>query len=272
METARWNKLFFMDSVTDYDAARNTDHVVHVLCIEGSMSFCFQHVHYNIASGDYVILTDVALTSGFSASDNYWAIVMALSESFVTSMAIRSNYGIIGHFALMQNPVMKLSAHDFEKCLADMERLRERLGDTSHLFYEEMIGHLLTAHILDLYDIHAHSHAQAQVSEHTARILGQFLELLYQEEYVRHRDVPYYASRLCVTPHYLSELCKRASGKPATYWIDRFTLHKITRLLCQKDLTLSEIADRMNFSSVSYFSRYVKKQIGVWPTEYRNSL
>lgn len=272
MDTAGWNKLFFMDSVADYDAARNTDHVVHILCIKGSVSFYFQHVHYNIAPGDYVILTNVALASGFSASDDYRAIAMALSESFVTSMTIRSNYGIIGHFALMQNPVMKLSDSDFKKCLADMERLKERVCDTSHLFYEEMIGHLLTAHILDLYDIHMRSHAWLQVSEHTSRLLWQFVELLYKEEYVRHRDVSYYASRLCVTPHYLSELCKKASGKPVTYWIDRFTLHKITRLLCQKELTLSEISEQMNFSSVSYFSRYVKKQIGVWPTEYRNSL
>lgn len=272
METAIHNKLFFLNSINDYDVTQGESHIIHILCIAGSMSFCFRHVHYNVVPDDYVILTNIALASDFSESADYRAVTMALSESFVTSMAIRNNYGIIGHFALMQNPVMKLSDEDFKKCLSDMVRLKERLGETSHLFLEEMAGHLLTAHILDLYDIHARSHAWMKVSEHTAHILWQFVELLYEGEYIRHRDVPYYASRLCVTPHYLSELCKKASGKPATYWIDLFTLHKIIRLLCQKGLTLSAISEQMNFSSVSYFSRYVKKQIGVWPTEYRNSL
>ena len=195
---------------------------------------------------------------------------MGLPEPFVLSMAIRNNYGIIGHLSLLQNPVMRLSPHDFRKCVSDMERLRERLTDSEpHLFRKEMLGYLLMAHILDLYDIHARGQASRQVSEHTARLLQQFIGLLYDGEYIRHRDVPYYASRLCVTPHYLSEICKKACGKPATYWIDRFTLHEIANLLCQKKLPLSEIAARMNFSSASYFSRYVQEHTGLYPPQYR---
>ena len=59
------------------------------------------------------------------------------------------------------------------------------------------------------------------------------------------------------------------SGKPATYWIDCFTLQEITRLLRHKELPLNIIAEQMNFSSVSYFSRYVLKRIKTTPSEYR---
>ena len=100
----------------------------------------------------------------------------------------------------------------------------------------------------------------------------RFIGMLYNGEYTQHRDVPYYASRLCVTPHYLSEICKKACGRPATYWIDRFTLHEIANLLCQKELPLSEIAARLNFSSISYFSRYVSRHFGISPNAYRESL
>lgn len=245
---------------------------MHILCMVGNMSFFFQKVRYNIMPGDYVILTNMSLVSGFSESKDYNAITMGMSESFVMSMAVRNNYGVIGHLALLQNPVMKLASYDFQKCRTDMLRLRERLDDSMHLFHEEMLGHLLMAHILDLYDIHARGQVPLQVSEHTAHLLRQFIELLYKKEYIHHRDVPYYASQLCITPHYLSEICKKVCGRPATYWIDHFTLHEITSLLCQKELSLTEIASRMNFSSVSYLSRYVQKKIGVYPTEYRNKL
>lgn len=46
-------------------------------------------------------------------------------------------------------------------------------------------------------------------------------------------------------------------------------MQEITRLLRQKELSLMEIAERMNFSSMYYFSRYVQKRIHLSPSEYR---
>lgn len=93
---------------------------------------------------------------------------MSFPESFIVTNAIRSNYGIIGHLSLLQNPVMKLTSEDFEKCREDMMRLRKRFGDRKHLFRKEMIGALLKAHVLDLYDIHAQADERAAVSSRPA--------------------------------------------------------------------------------------------------------
>ena len=265
-----WDKILFFKSLSDYSFAQYADSVLHILCTGGNMSFSFQDVRYNVVPGDYVILTNPALASDFSESVDFDAVIMSLSETFITSMAIQSNYGIIGHMSLLQNPVMKLSPHDYRICLEDMWKLHERLNETQHLFREEMLGHLLLVHILDLYDIHAKSQAERNISERNGDLLRRFVELLYHKEYTQNRNLAHYASRLCITPHYLTEVCKKVSGKPATYWIDRFTTHEIARLLLQKEIPLKEIADRMNFSSLSYFSRYVQKQMGVSPSEYRN--
>ena len=263
----------FHNSVSDLLEMTSTTRILHLLPTAGSLSFQHRITRYNVTVGDYVILPNAALVRDFAVSGDYAGLMFSLSTQAVNKVALRSNYGIIGHLGLLQNPVMKLSPHDFRKCRNDLERLRERLADSEpHLFREEMLGYLLMAHILDLYDIHARGQASRQMSEHTARLLQQFIKLLYDGEYIRHRDVPYYASRLCVTPHYLSEICKKACGRPATYWIDRFTLHEIANLLCQKELPLSEIAARMNFASVSYFSRYVAKHFGMPPKAYLESL
>jgi AraC-like DNA-binding protein len=37
-------------------------------------------------------------------------------------------------------------------------------------------------------------------------------------------------------------------------------------------ISLTQIADRMNFSSLSYFSRYCTKHLGQSPSAYRASL
>ncbi len=269
MSDTRFDGIVFADSWQELNTSLYAGRIIHILCEEGNMGFTFQETHYNISARDYVILPNATLASDFSASEDFQGILMNLSETYVTSIAIRSNYGIIGHLSLLRNPVMKLSERDFRICETTLRYLRMRMEDEKHLFRAELLGSLLTAHILDLYDIHARKHKDTQVSERITALLRSFIELLYNGEYMRNRSLSHYASRLCVTPHYLSEICKKVSGKSATYWIDRFTMQEITRLLRQKELSLTEIAERMNFSSMSYFSRYVQKRIHLSPSEYR---
>ena len=272
MADTDFDGIVFVDTLQEFKALQYSGRVIHTLCCRGNMGFTFQNAHYNVASGDYIILPNAMLASNFANSEDFQGILMSLSDAFITSIAIRSNYGIIGHLSLLQNPVMKLSEYDFQICEQAMQCIRKRLMDKDHLFREELLGSLLTAHILDLYDIHARSLKTVQVSEHITILLRKFIELLYNGEYIRNRDLDFYASQLCITPHYLSEICKKVSGKPASYWIDRFTLQEIVRLLRQKDLPLNIIAERLNFSSVSYFSRYVVKRMKVTPSEYRKDM
>ena len=264
--------IIFVESIEGYDFAKYTaDHIMHILCTRGSMSFVFHNVHYNIVEGDYIILGNLSFASQFSHSSDCECIIMSFAESFIISMALRSNYGFIGRFALMRNPVMKLSECDFEKCRTDLLRLKNRLAEKEHIFHEEMLGHLLSAHVLDLYDIHARMRGTKQVPERAGVLMQRFVELLYRGEYIAHRQLEHYASILCITPHYLSEICKEISGEPASFWIDRFTIYEVVRLLGKKELSLAEVAERLNFSSLSYFSRYVQKRIGVSPSVYRNN-
>lgn len=264
--------IVFADRVTGFTQTYEPGRVLHILCLGGGMSFMLHDVRYNIAAGDYVILPDAALATAFTESPDAQAIVMSLSESFVASLALRSNYGIIGHLSLLQNPVMRLAEDDFRTCREAMETLRRRMaGSADHLFRDEMLGHLLMAHVLDLYDIHARGRRWDDVPERAQSLLRRFIGMLYGGEYIAHRDLAYYASRLCVTPHYLSEICRKASGRPASYWLDRFTVNEVTRLLLDKSVPLADIAEQMNFSSLSYFSRYVQKHTGLSPSDYRRN-
>ena len=71
--------------------------------------------------------------------------------------------------------------------------------------------------------------------------------------------------------HYLSEICRRASGRSAGYFVDLFTLQEVARLLSDKRLSIAQIADELSFSSASYFTRYVKKHFGMSPKAFRKA-
>ena len=55
-------------------------------------------------------------------------------------------------------------------------------------------------------------------------------------------------------------------------FIDRATVPILKKYLNNERLSLTQIADLMNFTSLSYFSRYCTKHLGQSPSDYRLSL
>lgn len=94
--------------------------------------------------------------------------------------------------------------------------------------------------------------------------------MLYDEAYIEHRKLEYYADKLNITIKYLSGVSRTFTGRGASYWINRFTTTKICILLKFSRMSLSEIADKFRFSSPSHFYVYFQKQMGVSPSEFRN--
>ncbi len=89
---------------------------------------------------------------------------------------------------------------------------------------------------------------------------------------VRHRSIKWYADRLCVTPKHLSNVSKQVSGKTALVWINEFVMSDIRHLLKHSDKSIKEIADQLQFPSISFFGKYCRQHFGCSPTEYRKRL
>lgn len=101
-------------------------------------------------------------------------------------------------------------------------------------------------------------------------IFNRFIELL-QTEKVKHQRVKYFADKLCITPKYLSVICKKNSGKTANEWIREYTLSDIDYYLTSTNYSIKEIVHLMNFPNPSFFGKYVKMYFNMSPNEYRKS-
>ncbi len=270
-KTGKDELLRFHDSVDEFAGVVRENRILHVVPTAGSLSFEHRDTRYNVTKGDYVILPNAALAGDFAASIDFRALIFSLSPLVSFHIALRSDYGIVGHLALLQNPVMRLPPAVFARCIEDIERLRERLCETSHLFHDELVSHLLAAHVLDLYDIHAKTRTAAAVSSRAVLLLRRFIGELSDGAFREHRDLAWYAKKLFVTPEYLSEVCRRVSGRSAGYFIDLFTAGEIARELLQKNVPVRQIAEDFSFSSPSYFTRYVVRHLGMTPLAFRKS-
>lgn len=97
-----------------------------------------------------------------------------------------------------------------------------------------------------------------------------FLDLLHSNDVKRH-TVEAYASELCISPKYLTALCKKNSGKTANEWITEHVLEDIRYYLRQTDLSIKQICEKLAFPNPSFFGKYVKDHFGMTPLELRNS-
>lgn len=97
-----------------------------------------------------------------------------------------------------------------------------------------------------------------------------FLNLLHSTE-VKHRTVEWYANELCISPKYLSALCKKHSGKTANEWITEHVLEDIRYYLKQTDYSIKQICDLLGFPNPSFFGKYVKEHFGQTPAYFRQN-
>lgn len=274
MQDSRKKEIVFANNIRGYDLQRYEEYVLHVLCVKGQLAFTMNNKSFVASSSDYVIFTNVALITNISESDDFEGVVMGFPLSFlIESITNSSNsYSILANLSLLQNPVLNLTAHEFDVCKECMLLINRRLKDVEHVFREDLLGHLLTAHVADLHDIHTHRRKVEGISARKTELLLLFIELLGNRKNVlKNRSLTYYAEKLFVTPHYLSEISREISGEPATFWIDRYSVNEAIRLLRQKELSLTTISSMMNFSSLSHFSKYVQQKIGMTPSEYRKT-
>ena len=98
----------------------------------------------------------------------------------------------------------------------------------------------------------------------------RFLDLLSNSS-TKHRTVASYADELCISPKYLSAICKKNSDKTATEWIREHVLEDIRYYLRQTDLSIKQVSDELQFPNPSFFGKYVKEHFGMTPSQLRNS-
>lgn len=100
------------------------------------------------------------------------------------------------------------------------------------------------------------------------KLFRDFMALLGGSE-IRHNTVAYYAEKLCVSPKYLSSVCKRNSGKTANDWIAERLQEEVRYSLEHTNLSIKQICYQLGFSTPSFFSKYVRANFGVTPLQLR---
>ena len=245
---AETENIIIKDTLDGLGTDAYSNYLAHALCLAGSCCLKYNGEERELQAGDLMIVRKGKLVEHIRPADDFRVKVIYVTSEFIVLSTPLSNYGMKGQLALFRNPIMKLDAGQRELCCQDFEMVEARLAQTDHHFRRDLLIASVQMLIIDFFDFH---------------------NMLENGTYREHREVNWYADKLCVTPKYLSEVSRKISGYAANYWINRYTVLDISRLLRDKSLNFVRISDLFGFSSPAYFSRYVQQHLGVSPTEYR---
>ena len=232
------------------------------------MSFLLGGRRQVVRSGDLLIWQMTNEFESITCSEDFDADVLCVSNHFLTLHNPEQVWATKGYVYIKANPVFHLDTEEWRLIEMDFRAFTLRLENTPILFADESIGEMLRIFLYDLWNVYSREIEKNEIEDITSMHFLRFL-MLVQEECVQQREVTYYAQKLNLAPKYLSEICKTLSGKPASEWIQFYTGHELVKLLSDKRLSLTDITDKMGFSSQAVLTRYLKRTYGMTPSAFR---
>ncbi len=99
-------------------------------------------------------------------------------------------------------------------------------------------------------------------------MVKRFFQLV-EENYYQNLSVAEYADKMAITPNHLTQTVNQLTGKTSSQIIKSKQVLEIKRLLVHTNLSVTEIALRLNFPDQSYFAKFFKRETGMSPLQYR---
>ena len=286
------NDMVFVDDMRllpDADAMKVKINLT-LICLRGKLSVMLNGQHVEVGERQILVSRTNVIADNFMVSPNYEGKLLMVTDRL-------ARFLLGQHIDIWQREfygrsyvLITLDERDFAEYSHFYELLSMKIEDSGTVLHREVILALLQAALLDLcrklHDEEAPlserqlladdgqcpvDNVQGSSLHQGSLLFHRFLDLLTNET-VKRRSVAYYAGRLCITPKYLSTVCRRESGKSPHEWIREYTLADIAYYLKSTTLTIKEISDRLEFPNLSFFGRFVKEHFGVSPMKYRENL
>lgn len=241
---------------------------IHILCHAGKAQFSFMGNTYTMEAGDWVIWQMSSQISDALYSSDFNADFLLVDKDFLLEYNPEKVWASKAFVFIKKNPVFHIDERGKAMIEHNFIQIKRRIAE-AHLFQKEILGRQLQIFLLDLWEIYKNAMENIQQTDNSyALLFTRFMNLL--PEYSKtEREVTFYADKLCVSAKYLSEVVKKSSGHPASYWINGYAMQEILAYLKRSDLTLAEISNKMNFYNPAHFTRFVKKQTGDSPSELK---
>lgn len=239
-----------------------------LLCTSGQAEIVINTKSCQVGKGcEVILLDDMSLFIKGSSEDFRMTMLLYSKE-----MAFQATYKFAPQFFshLAQYPIYRHSEGGGETLLAYMKILYDMQNDAHNQYKVLIATNLLRSIMLNAYDkIQRFGDGQGNLSgSRKEEIFNRFMDLVIDHART-HREVAYYADKLCISTKYLAEVGKAVAKETPKQSIDSFIISEIKLMLTFSEMSIQQIADYLHFPDQSYLGRFFKHHTGMSPSQYR---
>ena len=240
-------------------------------CHNGEARIEIDLLEYDILPNTQIIFLPNSIINYSYASPDLSISYITFSNAFFQEATVRLDPSFF-HF-LKENPVVTLPVERTRTINGLIIALEDLYKDKENCFRLQILRNYIQSFLLDIYD-KTHRIFEQNRPEGISRqeeLFKRFIQLIHKH-CLNQREVSFYAQKMFITPRYLSAIAQTVAGETAKNIIDKHVILEIKVLLESTDLSIQEIANRLQFPDQSFFGRYFKKHIGISPQYYRRKL
>jgi AraC family transcriptional activator of pobA len=264
--------LFEANRTVKFPALVLARYHTHIFCLGGKLEFYFNERSFVCYAGEFVFWFAESKLKKLRFSKDFKATVLLVEKNFLNDNYPDLSLSIDAALHSKENPVLHLHEKKHkQKVILNFQLLYDKYSEKEHRYYKEVLKGQMQLFLLEMWHIFDKEYEHRRRTLQSGTIYERFMQLI-RDHCMKHREVQFYADQLHITSKHLNHVCKKTTGTTASAWIQRYVKERIIFLLQKQDLNITEMANQMEFSSTSFFTRYVKKVLGVTPSGYRSRL
>lgn len=265
------NRFLIVDDIADLSILEQPTRlqaVTMVLCLQGEVECSVNLRRYRVNARQILVNFSGDIIQVHN-SENVKCIAVIVSEDYLQGLRLDFRERASSFSAMRENGPIDLSVED----LLELQPYRTLICKNILADNDDVISCLVQAlaHTIISYIRRNHNlkpRGPESAVPRPRRIFEKFMGLL-SEYHSRERSLAFYADKMYLTPKYVSRIIKEYSGKRAIDWISEYVIAEASIMLSHTDLTVQEIAYKLNFPTQSAFGKYFKEATGVSPRQFR---
>ena len=267
-------EIYFADNITSIPGLMKqfkVNFIAYVIVTEGRLSLDMNGTNFQLDRNCSLFVDRKMVIDNVKHTENFSCVICAMSTDVGFGFFNKSLLQSIMH--IMANPVIKMDQAEVDLMMKYYELLVFKMDHQEMNYGRETVRDIIRCFAYDLLsNINKHLDADGEddMLRQSDRIYRKFMLLLAENSNVN-RSVKSYADELCVSPKYLTSVCRRHSDYTASELIATSIVSRIKQLLLYSDLSIKEVAAEMGFDNLSFFGKYVRKHLGLSPNHYRKA-
>lgn len=263
-------KIKFDDSMFKHPS--RMDAFAAIFCVSGEAEVQINLKKYVLKSGTIALHVPENIIQ-IKSSDNLIIYPFIISSEYIQKIHFETKDLINLYMAAKTLPVFPLEYSDIH-ILEKYYYLLESILQTDTNYKNKITIGIVTSFMYKIYEILVNklkeNEYKHKVPERCEIVFDDFIKELNLYKGTKH-SLSFFAERLNLTPNYLSCRVKEYTGRTAMEWIEDSVILEAKTMLKHTDLSIQEIAYKLNFPTQTFFGKYFKRITGMSPKQYKNS-